>query len=212
MNYKIVNVASWNRQEHYRFYRQIQCNFSLTVEIDITNIITLCKRYNYKFYPVIIYLITQAVNQVPAFKMALKNEQLIEWETILPSYTIFHSESEIFSSLWTKYHSDLTDFIRAYEQDVAEYQNDLALSPKPNLPDNHFNISSLPWTNFSGFNLSFPEVKDYFAPIFTMGKFIEKDGKLLLPLAIQVHHAICDGFHVAKLIEILQESSDKLII
>lgn len=37
-----------------------------------------------------------------------------------------------------------------------------------------------------------------------MGKFYEKDDKILLPLAIQVHHAVCDGFHVGKLIEALQ--------
>jgi len=27
-----------------------------------------------------------------------------------------------------------------------------------------------------------------------------------MPLSIQVHHAVCDGFHVAKLIETLQEN------
>ncbi|WP_077927225.1 type A chloramphenicol O-acetyltransferase [Wohlfahrtiimonas populi] len=211
MQYQIIDLASWNRQEHYNFYRQIQCNFSLTTEIDVTNVVAFYKHYHYKFYPVMIYLITQAVNQVPALKMALKNEQLIEWETVLPSYTIFHPESETFSSLWTEYHSDLTEFMRAYEEDFAEYQYNLALSPKPNLPENHFNISSLPWMSFSGFNLGFSEVNDHFAPIFTMEKFSEKDGKLLLPLAIQVHHAVCDGFHIGRFIDLLHECIDELI-
>lgn len=212
MQYQIIDLASWNRQEHYRFYRQIQCNFSLTAEVDVTNVIDFYRHHNYKFYPVMIHLITQAVNQIPAFKMALKNEQLIEWEIVLPSYTIFHPESETFSSLWTEYHSDLTEFVQAYERDFAEYQHDLALSPKPNLPDNHFNISNLPWTSFSGFNLSFPEVKDHFAPIITMGKFSEKDGKFALPVAIQVHHAVCDGFHLGKFIELIQTQCNDITI
>lgn len=211
MKYQIVDLASWNRQEHYNFYRQIQCNFSLTIEIDITNVVALYKRHHYKFYPVMIHLITQAVNQVPSFKMALKDEQLIEWETILPSYTIFHPESETFSSLWTEYHSDLAKFILAYDDDLLQYENNLSFSPKPNLPENNFNVSSLPWTSLSGFNLNFPEVKDYFSPIFTMGKFSEKDGKIWLPLAIQVHHAVCDGFHVGKFIKLLQKHCDELV-
>lgn len=31
----------------------------------------------------------------------------------------------------------------------------------------------------------------------------------MLPLAIQVHHAVCDGYHVGKFIEMLQANIDK---
>ena len=44
----------------------------------------------------------------------------------------------------------------------------------------------------------------FLLPIFTMGKFFERDGKRLLPLAIQVHHAVCDGYHVGVFVEKLQ--------
>lgn len=56
MKYTQVNIESWNRQEHYNFYRHIQCNFSLTTDIDVTNVVALYKRNNYKFYPVMIHL------------------------------------------------------------------------------------------------------------------------------------------------------------
>ena len=32
----------------------------------------------------------------------------------------------------------------------------------------------------------------------------ERDGKRFLPLAIQVHHAVCDGYHVGMFVERLQ--------
>jgi chloramphenicol O-acetyltransferase type A len=38
-----------------------------------------------------------------------------------------------------------------------------------------------------------------------MGKYFERDGKRLLPLAIQVHHAVCDGYHVGLLVDKLQK-------
>ena len=41
--------------------------------------------------------------------------------------------------------------------------------------------------------------------IFTMGKYFERDGKRMLPLAIQVHHAVCDGYHVGLFVEKLQK-------
>ena len=42
-------------------------------------------------------------------------------------------------------------------------------------------------------------------PIFTLGKYYEEDGKILLPLAVQVHHAVCDGFHICRFVNELQE-------
>ena len=34
------------------------------------------------------------------------------------------------------------------------------------------------------------------------------DGKRFLPLAIQVHHAVCDGYHMGAFVERLQEYVD----
>lgn len=31
-----------------------------------------------------------------------------------------------------------------------------------------------------------------------MGKYYTQGDKVLMPLAIQVHHAVCDGFHVGR--------------
>jgi chloramphenicol O-acetyltransferase type A len=47
-------------------------------------------------------------------------------------------------------------------------------------------------------------------PMFTFGKYYEQDGKVLLPLAVQVHHSVCDGFHVARMFNELQEMCDGL--
>ena len=46
--------------------------------------------------------------------------------------------------------------------------------------------------------------------MFTFGKYYEQDGKVLLPMAVQVHHSVCDGFHVARMFNELQEMCDGL--
>ena len=33
-----------------------------------------------------------------------------------------------------------------------------------------------------------------------MGRFRQEGERVLLPLAVQVHHAVCDGFHLSRLI------------
>lgn len=54
----------------------------------------------------------------------------------------------------------------------------------------------LPWTSFTSFHLQVAGAGRHLLPIFTMGRAEEKDGVRTLPPAIQVHHAVCDGYHV----------------
>ena len=76
---------------------------------------------------------------------------------------------------------------------------------RPNTPANTFPVSMIPWASFSGFNLNLQKGYDYLLPIFTMGKFYQENGKTLLPLAVQVHHGVCDGFHLCRFVTELQD-------
>lgn len=63
----------------------------------------------------------------------------------------------------------------------------------------------VPWTSFEGFNLNLEKGYSYLLPIFTMGRYYKNEERWLLPLAVQVHHGVCDGFHVSRFINELQE-------
>ncbi|PHM73662.1 type A chloramphenicol O-acetyltransferase [Xenorhabdus kozodoii] len=209
MSYSKIDIEHWDRKTHFLYYRNAaQCGFSLTTKIDITHLLSLLVEKRYKFYPTMIYLISKVVNSYPEFRMAIKNEELIVWDSVNPAYTIFHKEAETFSSIWTEFNSNLTEFMESYIADYEIYKDDICFFSKPELPENHFHISSLPWVNFDGFNLNVANFTDYFPPIFTMGKFSKNGSRVQLPLAIQVHHAVCDGFHVGRVINKLQELCD----
>ena len=61
-------------------------------------------------------------------------------------------------------------------------------------------MSSLPWTSFTGFTLNIDGGGRHLAPIFTLGRYVERDGRTLLPVALQIHHAAADGFHASRLL------------
>ncbi|MCS4224085.1 type A chloramphenicol O-acetyltransferase [Sphingobacterium sp. BIGb0165] len=203
-NYKKINLADWNRKEHFSVYRsQMKCGFSLTTKINITNLLPFIKENSYKFYPVMIYLITRAVNNHDAFKMAMKEGELIVWDYVNPIYTVLHPETETFSALSTVYDEDFAAFMDNYNRVAERHADDLRFFPETP-PENHFNISAIPWINFDSFNLHIADFTDYFAPSFTIGKYQQQADEILMPIAIQVHHAVCDGIHVAKLIATLE--------
>lgn len=97
------------------------------------------------------------------------------------------------------------EFLITYEADVAKFSSSTQYEPKPDRPSNSFNISMIPWLTFTSFNINVFSDGKYLLPIFTLGKYFEDNEKRLIPLSIQVPHAVCDGYHVGKFVETLQK-------
>ena len=155
-----------------------------------------------------LYSLSKIVNSHKEFRMDLdENGELGYYDYSNPCYTIFHSNAETFTNVWTEYSSNLEIFVTNYTIDMKKYQNDFNTS-KPVIEKNYFNVSCIPWTSFTGFNLNLQKGYDYLLPIFTIGKYFSFDDKIILPLAIQVHHSVCDGFHLSQFINELQDYLD----
>lgn len=210
-HYTSVDLSRWARREHFEIFQTFaQSTFNQTVQLDITALLKHIKEAGWKFYPTMIFLISKIVNRHPEFRMAMKDNELVVWDEVHPNYTIFHNETETFSSLWSHYDGNIHHFQKVYSEDMARYSNNTAYWPKEESRENIFFISGIPWVTFTSFNVNVANMKNFFAPMFTLGKYFEQDGKVLLPFAVQVHHSVCDGFHVARLVNELQELFDDL--
>ncbi|GAA0117279.1 type A chloramphenicol O-acetyltransferase [Clostridium senegalense] len=203
MCFRIINRSNWEREEYFNHYfSNVPCTYSMTVKLDITKII----KSKQKIYPAMLYFISKVVNNHKEFRMTLDQDgKLGFFDKLNPSYTVFHKDTETFSSIWTEYSEDYGLFCEFYEKDVKKFASVKVLMAKPNMPINSFTVSMIPWTTFEGFNLNLKKGYNYLLPIFTMGKYYEEKNKYILPLAIQVHHAVCDGFHVCRFVNELQE-------
>lgn len=114
-----------------------------------------------RFFPTLLYGLTRAVNQSPAFCMGRdEHGQFGRYDTVSPSYTVFHPETERFTDLWTTYHPDFSVFYRRYLDDMARYGTPGL--PKPGTPTNLFCVSALPWLHFRAFNLNLEKGYDFF--------------------------------------------------
>lgn len=206
MSFTKIDWETWARKEYFEHYfTGVPCTYSATFRLDVTRL----RRRGDRFYPAMLYMISTVVNRHQEFRMACNAEGEVGfYDQVHPCYTIFHRDSETFSNLWTEYTSDYAAFCLAYEQDMAAYGDRQGMMAKPNPPENTFPVSMIPWASFEGFHLNLKEGYDYLPPIFTMGRFYEQDGKILLPLAVQVHHAVCDGFHLCRFVNELQQLLD----
>lgn len=201
----------WTRQEHFRHYMDnVRCTYSLTVQIDITKLHIVLKSNNIKAYPVQIFLISSIVNLLPEFRMSISDQgEPGYWEVSHPSYTIFNNDTKTFSSIWTPYEKRFSSFYKACLKDIRLYSKSTAFAPKHGEPPNIFTVSSVPWIDFTAFNLNVYGDGTYLSPIFTIGKYVEHTNRTFMPIAMQLHHSACDGYHVGQFVEALQEMVQK---
>lgn len=199
------------RKQHIQHYlHDVPCTYSLNVEIDITSLLNELKSHHLKLYPALIFGLSQIVNRHEEFRIHLNPDQSLAVYPILhPLYTIFHPQNETFSCLWSHHTTDFLTFYRNYLNDLDQYGQSTDFSAKPDVPENVFNISCLPWVSFTGFQLNIRDNYTYLQPIFTFGKYHSENDRIQIPLAIQVHHAACDGFHTARLVQEFQKWADE---
>lgn len=208
--FKKIDFDNWERKEYYNYYINfLKCRYSMTVNIDVTKFIDVCKERNIKFFNSFMYSILKVVNNHKEFRMATDKEgNLGYWESVLPSYTIFHKDTETFSDIWTEYNEDFSMFYKDTLNDMEKYKNVHKVKAKENFPPNCCPISCVPWISFSGYGIDVPVESPMIVPIFTFGKYFEENSKIKVPLSVYVHHAVADGFHVSRLFNEIQELCD----
>lgn len=151
MKFNKIDLEKYERKEHYLHYiNNVPCFYSMTTNIDITNLKKYIKEKKYKFYPTIIYTITRIANNHKEFRMSLDNNNNLGYFTdVNPSYTIFHNDDNTFSNIWTEYNSNFIEFYKNFEEDMKKFGNIKGFITKKCENNNLINISAIPWKRAS---------------------------------------------------------------
>ena len=211
MNLKTpIDLATWPRREHFEHYSSTSpCTYSVTVELDATRFIAALRAAGTKTYPAQVWAVASVVNRHEEFRMVVDGAGLPStWQVVHPSFTVFNPERETFASVWAQFDPDFARFYGDAVALLSTHRTATVLFPRGESPPNVFDISSLPWLSFTGFELNIARGHDHYLPIFTLDKYRERGGQVMLPVALQIHHASADGFHAARLLNELQDVLD----
>ena len=205
MNYRKIDIATWQRRDLYTLYTtDLKIVMNMTVKVDVTRLVAYARERGMKFYPVMMHTVGRVLNAHDEFKYSLTPEgELILFDSISPSYTDFNPETECFVKFVTEYTPDLWEFYRRTEADRQKYRG--ACGFIPNQPKNVYDISCLPWTNYESLTLHVESTEPRLFPVVIWGKDEEVDGRLILPVTVDVNHAVCDGFHLSRFFSELEE-------
>lgn len=192
-----LNLKTWPRREHYKLFRTFDHpHFNMCANVDLTTFYPTVKQRGVSLTAAIVYVLSRAANTVPEFRYRIRGEEVIEHESVHPSFTIL-VEEDLFSFCTVNYSEDFSEFAAMTAQVIANVKEHPTLSDEPG-QDNLLYMTALPWVSFTSFMHPMQLHPADSVPRFAWGKIFPEGESLKMPLSVQGHHALMDGIHMAR--------------
>lgn len=206
MFYKI-DIANWERKQHYEVYRQFaNARYDITLELDVTNLIKFVRENQLSFTLTTIHIIAKCANEIDEFRMRIENNEPVIYDDIRLSFTYLNKNTNLMKNVVADNDVDVYEFNRRAKEAIENQEVYFTGA----LGNGIYQFSSIPWISYTHVSHTFSGNKDYAVPVFDFGKFYEKNGRMVMPFSIEVHHAFIDGYHIGLLVEKLQKALDEM--
>ncbi len=193
---KTIHFDHPHRQKHFAFFNGMNHpHFNICANVEITALLPWLRENGIPFTPAIVYLIARTANEIPEFRWRIRGDAVVEHETVQPSFTVYTDVADVFSFCTVPYSPDFTAFTTAAKEKMDRMKAAPSLEDDAGRDDFLF-LSSIPWVSFTGFQHAMQFHPQDSVPRMTWGKYFEENGRIRMPLSVQVHHAIVDGRHV----------------
>lgn len=190
--------------EHYPRRRLYECFrhhplpvLAISTAIDISDYEAAVKNRGMRFYTTLCWLISKAINDSACFRHRIVNNVLVEFPLIHPSVVVGLDDGNISFADATytgNVHADLANLRAAMGAARSRPNQDFTAGR-----DDRIFLTHLPWLSFTG--IQHPYTPLYASiPVISTGRSFRNEGKDMLPIAVQAHHALVDGRHVADLL------------
>ena len=205
--YKIIDEKTWRRAVHCAVFRNcIEPSFCVTFEVDVTNFYKAVKAQNLSFTLSMVYAVCKCGNEIENFRYRFVDGAIVLFDKIDTAFTWLNVETELFKVVNVPLTYSLQSYV-ALAKETADSQAEYFTAP---LGNDVFQCSPMPWLTYTHISHTNSGKKDNATPLFDWGKFRAVNGKLLMPLSVQVHHSFVDGIHVGRFADRLQRYLDDL--
>lgn len=201
-----LNIDNWNRREHFAFFNQFdEPFFGIVAEIDCTNAYKICKNKSWPFSLYCHYQAITAVNQTEEFRFRIKDGEIVIFDKIHVTTTIGRDDTT-FSFSFIPFTPSLNEFIDMAQSEIDRIKNSSGIGANENtgrLDVIHF--STVPWISFTG--VTHPQnfhFKDSI-PKITFAKYFLRNERMIMPVAVNVHHGLMDAFHVSQFLQLFEQ-------
>ena len=196
MDYRIMDMTQYKRRAHFDYFRKLTYPYvGTTVSVDVTDLLSYCKRQKRSFYLTFLHAAALAADGVPELRQRIRGAGIIEYSECPTSHVELLPDGTY--CYCTLHHHMPLDEYYARAEDARKRCTQKGITEDSDVESQYF-ISTLPWLRYSA--LIQPVAGgDESNPRITWGKYeTGEKGRTILPVSILVHHALADGMQIAQ--------------
>jgi chloramphenicol O-acetyltransferase type A len=193
----LIDLETWPRREHFAFFSAFEEPFfGLVANVDCTAAQAEAKRLGVSFFLYYLYHAMAAANEIEEFRYRIEDGQVYCYDRIHASATLGRPD-HTFAFSFIEQADTLASFIAAAEAEIAAVQasTGLRLSDLTARPD-VVHCSALPWVRFTGLTHARSFGHPDSCPKISFGQVFTEGNTLQMPLSVNLHHGLGDGYHV----------------
>jgi len=205
----IIDIAHWDRKHSYHLFLDYQDPFfSLTTQVDVTHTLTYAKEQNLSFFLINLWAALQAANATDGFTLRLCEEG-VERHPVVHGGSTLLLPDHTFTFFYFPFQKSLSDFLAEATLARDRALHDVTYENRDDRTDMIY-FSTLPWISFTSFKNPQKAGSKDSIPKIVFGKYTSTGDTIMMPVAIEVHHALVDGYHVARFLEAYQQNLKSL--
>ncbi len=200
MAMKRIDMATYPRREHFNHFVGMAYPYAgVTVDVDVTDLLALCREKGYSFYLMVLHAVALAADEVPEFRRRIDNCGIVEYDACPTSHTELKPDGT-YAYCTLRHHMPLADYLAKAEAARTAARESGSIEEEAEVQSMYF-ISTLPWLHYT--QLVQPVAcGEESNPRITWGKYQpDAAGRMMMPLSVLVHHALADGLHIARFYE-----------
>ena len=203
---RYLDVTTWARRDLFEFFIGFdKPYFNICTNVDITKLIeSLRNRPGTSVTLAYHYFALRVANEIEPFRYRLRQGRVLVHDVIHGGTTVLQP-NESFTFAYFNFETDFDKFMVAAQRSVDIVKK--GESPfDPRKDDDAIHFTALPWVSFTSFSHARNWKTEDSVPKIAFGKFLKEADRVLLPISVEVHHALVDGVHVGRFITRLEEA------
>lgn len=191
---KRIDMETWPRLESFNFFKNYEYpQFNICAQLDITQAYQYLENHGISKYNATLWMISCAANAVTEIRYRIRKNSVVEHDRIDPSVTLL-TEDHTLAFCSIEYTTDVFRFFSRVEQGIEQTKQTPKMADKPGI-DNLIYVSCVPWVNFTAISHPMRIDNTDSIPRISWGKFTHTAGQVSMPVSLQLHHALADGYH-----------------
>lgn len=205
-----ITLKDWHRRETLALFRRfLKPQYAVTARVDVTRILgRRADDEGFSGYLACVHAIGTALHAVPELACRIRGDKVVRHDSMKLSPTLQFSDGRL-GFTYLDWQPDYAGFATQARADIEDTLATGALKPGVDGDDGVAFLSCQPWLDFTAFDNPVFEPDDS-VPRVCWGRYTpEVTGRWTMAVALQVHHGLADGVHVAQFFKAMQAAADR---